>query len=98
MNKTYKRTTYYKSEKSLNPLDSPSTGSMVCYDGDIEYTEGTEPCVFIEIADCHQKIRLHQSHTDTTAQFIDKIDAIISQLKMFRTHLIYKSPHKPTTR
>lgn len=31
-----KRTTYYKSEKWLNPQDSPSTGSIVCYDGDAE--------------------------------------------------------------
>ncbi|WP_280120473.1 hypothetical protein [Sangeribacter muris] len=49
------RTTYYKSETWLNTQDSPSTGSIVCYDGDIEYTEGESPCVFIEIADCHGK-------------------------------------------
>ena len=29
------RTTYYKSETWLNTQDSPSTGSIVCYDGDI---------------------------------------------------------------
>ena len=89
---------FYKTETWLNPPDSPSTGSIVCYDGDVEYTEGKCACTFVEIADCHQKIRLHQSHTDSTAQFIDKIDKIINSLKRFRSHLIYNSPHKPTTR
>lgn len=92
------RKTYYKREAWLNPTDSPSTGSIVCYDGDIEYTEGEAPCTFVEIADCHNKVRLHLAHTDTTAQFIDKIDAIINQLNQFRFHLIFNSPHRPTER
>lgn len=92
------RTTYYKSETWLNTQDSPSTGSIVCYDGDIEYTEGESPCVFIEIADCHGKIRLHLSHTDEPTQFIDKIDKMINSLERFREHLISDSPHKPTER
>ena len=92
------RTTYFKSEKWLNKENSPSTGSIVCYDGDVEYTEGESPCVFIEIADCHQKARLHMAHTDTMEEFIDKIDSICEALKVFRNHLIYHSPHKPTER
>lgn len=99
MSKTYSRKTYFKSEKWLNQEDSPSTGSIVCYDGDIEYSDdGESPCVFLEIADCQSKVRLHQAHTDTTEEFIDKIDSIINQLKRFRNHLIYESPHKPTER
>lgn len=92
------RKTYYKSQSWLNTSDSPSTGSIVCYDGDIEYTEGEAPCIFVEIADCHNKVRLHLAHTDTTAQFIDKIDLMINALKNFRNHLNLKSPHKPTER
>lgn len=91
-----KRTAYFKSETWLNKETSPSTGSIVCYDGDVEYTEGESDCVFIEIADCHQKIRLHKSHTDTMEEFIDKIETIINSLKRFKSHLIYDSPHKPT--
>ena len=99
MSKTYLRKTYFKSEAWLNPEDSPSTGSIVCYDGDVEYSDdGESPCVFVEIADCHQKVRLHQCHTDTTEEFIEKIDTIIRVLKNFRTHLIYESPHKPLVR
>ncbi len=93
-----KRTKYYKSETWLNPEDSPSTGSIVCYDGDVEYAEGESPCMFIEIADCQNKVRLHCSHTDTTAEFIEKIEMIIRVLERFKEHLIYKSPHKPLLR
>lgn len=93
-----KRTAFFKSEKWLNKENSPSTGSIVCYDGDVEYTEGVSPCVFIEIADCHQKVRLHMAHTDSMEEFIDKIDLMCNALKVFKNHLIYNSPHKPTER
>lgn len=90
-----KRETHYKSERWLNSSDSPSTGSIVCYDGDVEYTEGVAPCVFVEFADCSGKIRLHQSHTDTTNEFIGKIDLMIIELTKFRNHLEFESPHNP---
>ena len=97
-NSNMERKKYYKTETWLNPEDSPSTGSIVCYDGDVEYTEGEAPCMFVEIADCHNKVRLHCAHTDTTEQFIDKLDKVINSLKRFRSHLIYQSPHKPIIR
>lgn len=96
MSKTYFRKTYYKSVTQLNPDDSPSTGSIVCYDGDIEYSDdGVQPNMFVEIADCHGKVRLHQAHTDTTKEFIEKIGLMIIALNHFRNHLESKSPHKP---
>lgn len=96
MAKTYSRKAHYKRVTQLNAEDSPSTGSIVCYDGDVEYSDdGEQPCIFVEIADCHQKIRLHQSHTDTTKEFISKIDFLITELTRFRNHLEFVSPHKP---
>ena len=32
--------TYYKSEDWLNGFESPSTGSIVCYDGWRDYSDG----------------------------------------------------------
>ncbi len=55
-----KRKAYFKSETWLNPQASQSTGSIVGYDGDVEYTEGESPCIFIEIADCQEKVSLHR--------------------------------------
>lgn len=96
MDKTYDRWKYYKSVTQLNPDDSPSTESIVCYDGDIEYSDdGVQPSVFVEIADCHGKVRLHQAHTDTTKEFVEKIDLMIIALNHFRNHLESKSPQKP---
>ena len=82
-----KRTTRYKSEKWLNNPDSPSTGSIVCYDGDIEYDSGESACRFVEISDCNTKVRLHQCHTDTSIDFLHKIELLISELDGFRKHL-----------
>lgn len=84
---TMNKTTYYKSEKWLNSNDSPSTGSVVCYDGYIEYAEGESPCTFIEIADCHQKVRLHRCHTDSLKEFIEKIDKLSIEINKFKCHL-----------
>lgn len=95
MDKIYSRKTYYKSITQLNPDDSPSTGSLVCYDGDIEYSDdGEQPCMFVEIADCHGKVRLHRTHTDTTEDFLVKLDFLIIQLTKFRNFLEFESPHK----
>lgn len=97
MDKVYSRKTYYKSVTQLNPDDSPSTGSLVCYDGDIEYSDdGEQPCMFVEIADCHGKVRLHRTHTDTTKDFLVKLDFLIIQLTKFRNFLEFESPHKLT--
>lgn len=95
MKKKYSRKTHFKSETWLNTEDSPSTGSLVCYDGDIEYSDdGEQPCTFIEISDCQNKIRLHQAHTDSTTEFIRKIDLLIIHLTKFRNFLEFESPHR----
>lgn len=88
MSKTYSKKTHFKSQTFLNSKDSPSTGSIVCYDGDIEYCdeEGMQPCCFVEIADCHNKVRLHKTHTDTYLDFTNKLDTLINVLTEFRNH------------
>lgn len=86
MERDYQRDTFYKSEKWLNPSDSPSTGSIVCYDGMIDYSDGPERCTFIELADCHQKVRLHKSHTDSISNFVDKLRAMRNEIDGFINH------------
>lgn len=88
MDKPMKRKTSYKDCVWLNRNDSPSTGSVVCYDGIVEYTEGDYPTTFIEFADCQQKVRLHRTHTDTPEEFIEKVDKIIKALTRFESYLI----------
>ncbi len=87
MERDYQRDTFYKSEKWLNPSDSPSTGSIVCYDGMVDYSDGPDRCVFLEVADCHQKIRLHKAHTDSLDSFVDKLRAMRNEIDGFINHL-----------
>ena len=83
----FSRETYYKEQKWLNPPDSPSTGSVVCYDGMVDYSNGPDRCTFLEIADCHNKVRLHKAHTDTIEDFRNKIELLYKEIGAFLEHL-----------
>lgn len=90
MNKNFKKVTRYKKTIWLNDPESSSTGSIVCYDGSLQYEDTGDrmvPCRFVEIADCHQKVRLHQTHVDTLDEYKNKIDALILGLTAYRAHL-----------
>lgn len=88
--------TYYCSRTWLNADDSPSTGSIVCYDGELDWADGKDIAMYVEVADCHGKVRLHKSYQDTTLEFVEKIDKMIEALSKFRSHLIQNSPHIPS--
>ncbi len=79
--------TYYKSEDWLNEFESPSTGSIVCFDGWRDYSDGPDRCTFIEVADCQQKIRLHKAQGDTLRDFIAKAEKMRNALDYFIKHL-----------
>ena len=79
--------TYYKKETWLNTIESPSTGSIVCYDGWREYSDFPDRCTFIEVADCHEKIRLHKAQGDTIEDFINKAIKLRNSLDDFINHL-----------
>lgn len=70
---------FYKKHIELNPPTSPSTGTITIYDGVdiwIDDKDGSKSEVenrFIEITDCYNKIRLHQSRFDTKKDWIDKL-------------------------
>lgn len=79
----------YCSRTWLNRDSSPSTGSIVCYDGTVKYADEDEelPNTFIEISDCHGKIRLHRTYFDTKEDFVKKIDTLIGELNRFKYYL-----------
>lgn len=80
--------TRYKHTKELNN-DTPSTGSICCYDGEVQYRPGGRFCQdqFIEIADCHNKVRLHRAAYDSIEDWKIKIDVLIDELSTYRAHL-----------
>ena len=78
---------YYKTQVFLNPEDSPSTGSVVCYDGEYHYDDGPDRYAFLEISDCHQKIRLHKCNGDSIKDFTTKLCLLREELDKFIIHL-----------
>lgn len=69
---------HYNQRVWLNKHSSSSTGSIVCYSGNANWTEEGQnvPAVtrFVEVADCHNKIRIHQGQLETLQEFINKVE------------------------
>lgn len=75
----------YNSRVWLNGLDSSSTGSIVTYTGQSDWSE--RDISYIEIADCHGKVRLHKTDTDTMDEFVHKLRTIADEASKFADHL-----------
>lgn len=75
----------YNRRKWLNPKRSSSTGSIVCFSGLANWSdEGKRPVSrFIEISDCHNKIRIHQSQFETQGQFLSKVEILKEELELY---------------
>lgn len=83
--KTDKR---YVTREWLNPDMSDLTGSIVCFDGRVIDFEGKEfPEIFVEIADCHRKVRIHKTSDSTDDEFLFKLRNLRNEITKFITHL-----------
>lgn len=71
----------------LNANDSPSTGSIVCYEGEKQYQDGPYNHMFVEISDCHVRARLHKAHYDSKEDFIAKLKLLSRDINLFIKHL-----------
>lgn len=58
--------------KWLNSNELASTGSVVAYCGPAPW-KGAKKMSLLEVADCHGKIRLHQSDKESKQHFIKKL-------------------------
>jgi hypothetical protein len=77
----------YSKRVWLNKNDSPSTGSVVAFHGPTVYHKKEEIVLFLEVADCHNKARLHCAPTDTVIEFIDKMKLLRDSVNDFIIHL-----------
>jgi hypothetical protein len=67
----------YSKRLWLNKESSPSTGSVAAYRGKMMFGDGLErKTAFLEIADCHNKVRLHVSPMDTMEEFMVKMEKL----------------------
>ena len=80
----------YNKRTWLNSIKSDSTGSVVAFDGKVTDFKGKEyNSTFLEIADCQNKIKLHQTSDDTRKDFIKKMKLLNSEIEKFISHLEY---------
>lgn len=71
----------------LNKSDSPSTGSVVAFDGEITWDGKKIRETFLSISDCRTLVRLHKSDNDTMDDFIDKMRLLRYEITSFIDHL-----------
>jgi len=77
----------YSKRTWLNPIKSDSSSSVVAFDGKVIYKDELVDDRFLEIADCRNKIRLHQTSDDTKEDFIDKMKLLKNEIELFIEHL-----------
>lgn len=77
----------YNKRTWLNPVKSDCTSSVAAFDGKVTYRSKSVNDRFLEIADCQNKIRLHQTSDDTKEDFIRKMKLLRSEIELFINHL-----------
>lgn len=79
----------YNTRQFINEADSHYTGSIVCFDGKALINQGKvlERYTFVEISDCHGKIRIHRDMNHDLQAFINKLSVVEHELKQFRQSL-----------
>lgn len=81
----------YNRRTWLNSEESDSTGSVVAFDGRLTDFDGKEyNSTFLEVADCHHKIRLHITSDDSREDFITKLETLKMEINLFIDHLKIK--------
>lgn len=78
---TYKKTT------ELNDSNKPSTGMVTAYAGKSPWPKAIKEYYFLEVSDCHSKVRLHNSQIDTKKDFIKKLRKLRNAIDKFIDYL-----------
>lgn len=76
----------YNKRTWLNKYDSPSLGSVVAFDGEVQYSDATERTTFLAISDCSKTIKLTKN-TENIYDFIDKMKLLKNEIELFINHL-----------
>ena len=79
----------YSQRHWLNEGSHSSTGSVVAFSGKAAwgYKGKREETTFLEISDCHAKVKLHRSGCDTMEEFIEKMQKLRDVVDAFVAHL-----------
>ena len=77
----------YNKRTWLNKYDSPSTGNVVAFDGEVTWRDEKIRSVFFSVSDCNVSARLHKTDDDTIQDFIDKMKLLKCEISEFIDHL-----------
>lgn len=77
----------YNKRQWLNSENSPSTGNIVCFDGDITHNGNIARNIFVSISDCYNSARLHMTEDDSVEDFVKKITLLRDELTDFINNL-----------
>lgn len=87
--------TNYCKRTWLNKQSSPSTGNIVCFDGDTTHNGNVARNIFVSISDCYNSARLHLTEDDTIGDFISKLTVLRDELNYFINHLENNKEDQP---
>lgn len=78
----------YNNRCWLNGEDSPSTGSVVAFDGIVKNNDGEDyRSTFLQISDCFTKVKLHRANYDSMDDFFAKMKKLKIVIDEFIEHL-----------
>ena len=76
----------YNKRTWLNKENSPSLGSVIAFDGNVEYSEGSERTIFLALSDCRFTIKI-QKNTESVDDYIYKLELLKTEIELFIKHL-----------
>jgi hypothetical protein len=84
-----KKSETYSKRTWLNPEYSASTGSIVAFHGKTTYGQcDPELTTFLEIADCHGKVKIHKIKIDSMEDYIIKLRTLSEEIEDFADFLM----------
>ncbi len=72
----------FKQVTELNKGSHPSTGQITCYAGKSPW-HTRDDLYYVEVQDCHHKVRLHRCDIDSKKDFIKKLKKMRDALNSF---------------
>jgi len=81
----------YNKRTWLNKDNSPSTGNVVAFEGDVLWRGEKIQSAFLSISDCNDIVRLHKTDEDTMEDFINKMTVLRNEIDLFIEYLKYKN-------
>jgi hypothetical protein len=82
-----KKNAKYCSRKFLNDKNSPSSGSVIAYDGISLSSSKEVRNIYLRLSDCYVSATLYKTEDDTIMDFLSKMKLLNKEIELFIAHL-----------